>query len=533
MTAFIKKQGLLITALVITAIAAYCLFAPLDNTAEVESPLFKINLGTEPPTLDATQARDMTSITVIQNLMRGLVTYDHKGNIVPACAKRWTMSPDGKHWVFYLRNNLRWSDGQKLTAQQFVNSAHRALDSKNAAPYAFFLFNLKNGKAFYDGKLSTFKTVGIHAPNDSTVEITLEHPVAFFLNLLAFPVAYPIREDLIKQHPNNYTEAGVLATNGPYQLSKWAHDDYLLLKPNTYYYGPQPKNPNVQMLMIPEPATSLRMYENGELDFVETASSIPVKEVRRIKNRKDYHSMTLHGLSYFGFNTQKPPVNNIKVRQALAMAFDRTMIPRILQSGERPWQTWISPGLLGGSEKENTENGIAFNPEKAKELLVEAGYPNGKGFPKLQFMVGTNNAESSQLAEMAQFQWKKYLNIDVDIQRVEFKVFLSQLSHDPPMMYKLQWYVDYADPDSFMTVFVSDSGNGNINWKSKQYDTWVNAAAQSNNARVRKQLYDKAQKLLLQQAAGIIPIYAIPKSYLLRPGTKGFTMSPLNLVMLD
>ena len=524
-----KKFWPVVITILITGLCIYCIFAPLDSGNKINGALFRMNLGTEPPTLDIAQVRDMTSLTVLQNIMRGLVTYDHYGKITPACALRWQTSPDGKRWIFYLRPNARWNDGQPVTAQQFVDGFHRALDPKNAAPYAFFLFNLKNGKAFFDNKLTDFKRVGVHALNTKTLEITLEHPVAFFLNLMAFPIAFPIRKDIIKAHPDNYTEAGIIATNGPYQLSKWVHDDYLLLTPNRYYYGPSPQNKNVQMLMIPEPSTSLRMYENGELDFVETASSIPVKEVRRIRNRSDYHFMTLHGLSYFGFNTQKPPVNNLNVRKALAMALDREMMPRMLQSGERPWKTWISPGLIAANDR----NGISFNPDRAKQLLAKAGYPDGKGFPKLQFMVGTNNAEASQLAEMAQYQWKKYLNINVDIQRVEFKVFLSQLSHDAPMVYKLQWYVDYPDPDSYMTVFVSGSGNGNINWTHPDYDRWVNAAGQTPNSNIRKQLYDKAQKLLLQQAVGIIPIYAIPKSYLHRKGTHGFTMLPLNIVMLD
>jgi oligopeptide transport system substrate-binding protein len=509
-----NNRVLLISIVALFGLVLLGFFWPYPSNSSIDRPnpdnqrVFRMNLGTEPPSLDSVLVRDLVSITVINAMMRGLLVLDPKSNqLKPACATSWTISPDERTYTFYLNPKARWSDGKPVLAQDFTYSIRRGLDPKNAAPYAFFLFYLKNGKAYYDGTLKDITKVGIRTPNKTTVVFELEAPLAFFPSLLAFPTYYPQRQDVVEKYGDSWTEAGHAVSNGPYQLASWKHDDSITLIPNPHYAGPKAHFSRIVMMMITEPNTSLIMYENNELDFVETSSSLPSKEVRRIKARPEYQRMTLHGINYIGFNA----------------------FPKVFQSGETPIMSWITPGLIGY----NPKLGIPFNPAHAKALLAKAGYPEGKGFPKIEFWVPATSPESVQMAEIAQAQWKKYLNIDITLRRTEWKVFLKQLDNDPPALFRLQWFVDYPDADSFMTVFISGSGNGNIRWQNAHYDTWVQNAGRLRNPKQRQALYDKAQQLLLVNDAAIIPLFVIPKNSLMRPGLTGVSMSPLNILSID
>jgi oligopeptide transport system substrate-binding protein len=520
---------IIITSLILLAFIA--IFLPLNviNTPFNDDSNFTMNLGTEPPTLDPGLASDVVSITVINNIYRGLVITDKYLKIKPEMAQTWELSADGKHYQFFLRKGLKWSDGKPLIAQDFYDGIQRNLNPKTAAPYAFFLFYIKNAKPYYDGKIKNFKTVGVKAIRATQLEFTLEAPCPFFTNLLATSVYFPIRKDLIQRYGDNFTEAKNFVGNGPYLLDDWKHEDHIKLSSNPNYWGKAPINKTVEMLMIAEPSTSLMMYESGELDFAETASSLPIKEVRRLKGRKDFHFLSLHGIAYIGFNITKPPINNPLIRKALALAIDKNYFPKLFQSGETPISNYISPGLTGYSPK----TGLDFNPKQAQKLLAQAGYPNGKNFPKTSFWISASSAESNQLAEILQYQWKKNLNIDITVQRADFKVYLKQLSDDPPAIWRLQWYVDYPDPDSYLTVFISESGNNYTKWKNKQFDQWVKTAGQSLNTKQREILYTKAQQLLLEKDVALIPLYVIPKNYLLNPEKKGVFMSPMNLLTFE
>jgi len=490
---------------------------------------FRMNLGTEPPTLDPVEVNDLVSMTVLTNIMRGLTQYGANGQIVPCYATHWTVSPDGKHYVFYLRKNGHWSDGNPVTAEDFVYAWQRVLNPKNGSSYAFLLFDLHNARAFYNGKIKDPNQLGFRAVDNNTLSVDLDRPIAYFLQIMAFSISLPERKDVIEKYANTFTEAGHYITNGPYTLAQWDHENQIMLKPNPMYWAGAPKNVGIQMFMIPEPNTSLIMYENNELDFAETASSLPAKEVRRLRGRKDYHFKTLHGISYFGYNTQKPPFNDVRVRQAFSHAFDRTYIPKLFQSGEAPITSWISPGLFAY----NPNIGLGFDLNAAQKLLAEAGYPGGKGFPKVEIWYASTTPENRQMAEIAQFQWQHNLHVPVELKNVEWKVYLKQLDQDPPQIFRLQWYVDYPDPDSFMNVFISESGNNYTRWKSTQYDHWVQQAAITLNPAARKALYDKAQRLLLEDTAAITPLYVMPKSYLLKPNITGFALDSLNIVRLD
>jgi oligopeptide transport system substrate-binding protein len=250
--------------------------------------------------------------------------------------------------------------------------------------------------------------------------------------------------------------------------------------------------------------------------------------VRRLRKSPDAHVRMLHRINYFGFNTKKPPFDNPKVRQAFAYALDRNYYPELLQSGQKPITSFISPGLVGY----NPDIGLSYNPEKARQLLAEAGYPNGKNFPTVYITFQTLY-DLQKEAEIAQYLWKKNLNVDVRLNNMEWKVLLSKLHEDPPEIYRLGWFVDYPDPDSYMNLFLSDNGNNYTNWKSKKYDALVNQAVVTLDPAKRKMLYDEAQKLLLEQVTAIVPIYVAEKTYLVKPYIQGLEINSLNLPNYD
>ncbi len=491
--------------------------------------VFRMNIGTEPPTLDPALADDLISMTVLSNLMQGLTQYDTQGRIAPGVASHWTVSPDGTHYRFHLRPQAKWSDGKPVTAQDFVDAWRRVLSPQTGSHYAFLLFDIQNAKAYYDGQITNPEKLGLKAIDSRTLDVSLARPTAFFLQIAAFSITYPQRTDNIKHHPDTFTEAQYSITNGAYTLARWDHENQILLKPNPHYWAGPPKVSGVQMVMIPEPNTSLIMYENNELDFIETTSSLPAKEVRRLKYRPDYYQKPLHAVSYMGFNVSKAPFNDVRVRKAFIQAFDRTAIAKIFQAGEQPTTSLISPGMVA----HNPNIGLPFNVEEAKKHLAEAGYPNGKGFPPVELLFASTSPETRQLSELAQFEWHHHLNVPITLKAVEWKVFLSQLDSDPPALFRLQWYVDYPDPDSFMNLMLAENGNNHTRWHHPQYERWVKEAAITKAPEKRKELYDKAQRLLLEDEAAFMPLYVIPKSYLLKPYVRGFRLNTLNVPSLE
>jgi oligopeptide transport system substrate-binding protein len=498
-----------------------CQTPPAEHRADQE---FTMNLGTEPPDLDPIRVTDLTSINVVGNLMWGLTRFDRLGRVIPAMAQRWQRQ--GNTYTFYLNPLARWSDGKPVTAQNFVDGWQRALTASNGAEYAFFLFDVARARDYYDGKLTDFTQVGVRAVNDHTLQVTLARPVAFFPALVASPVAFPIRKDVVARYGDRFTEAGHFVSNGPYQLTAWVHEDHLRMTPNPHF---RPRTRvSVNMRMVNDANTSVVMYETGELDFIETPSTIPAFDVRRLKKRPDYHTGPLHVISYFGFNTQKPPFDDVRVRRAFAMTLNRDYYPRLLQSGQVPIQGFITPGLIG----HNPKRGLGFNPVEARRLLAEAGYPNGQGFPPVT--LGFRSLyDVRKEAEIAQYLWQKHLNVTVRLENMDWKVFLNRLKTDPPHLYRLNWYVDYPDADSFMNLFLAENGNNYTRWHDAEYDQWVRQAATVSDVATRTRLYDLAQKRLLEEAVALVPIYASEKGYLLNPRFTGLTVNALNLLDLS
>ena len=259
---------------------------------------FRMTIKNEPPTLDGSLATDSVSFTILTNLMEGLTQYDAELNPIPAIAKRWEYSNEGRTITFYLRDDVFWSDGKNVTASDFEYSWKRLLAPETAAQYAYFLFDIKNAFEYNSGTLANSSQVGVRALASDILEVTLKKPVVYFPSITTFMVTFPLRQDIIEKYGDNWTEPGKIVTNGPYLLEKWEHEYKLILKANPQHYEGKPKINEVQIFVIQEPTTALTLYETGELDYIE----LPPIAIPHYKNNPEYRNKPQLRGYYYGFN---------------------------------------------------------------------------------------------------------------------------------------------------------------------------------------------------------------------------------------
>jgi oligopeptide transport system substrate-binding protein len=487
---------------------------------------FRVNLGTEPPSLDWSLATDHVSFNVIANLMVGLTEFNEELQPAPMIAKRWDILEGGRKIVFHLRNDVLWSDGQRVRARDFEYSWKRLIDRKTASEYAYILFDLVNAQDYYEGRVADAASVGVRARDDDTLEVELRHPASYFLALTTFEVTFPQRQDVIEKFASRWTEPENIVTNGPFTLASWRHEDRIELRANPAFFAGKPAVDRVSMFMINEKSTALAMYEQGQLDFVDN-HSVPILEKHKLQSKRGYkHVPQLRG-DYYGFRTDRKPFDDVRVRKAFTMAIDRTVFPSILHGNEMPASSWIPPGMSG----HNPKIGLPFNPPEARRLLREAGYPDGKGFPRV--VIGYNTDEDHKLvAEAIQGMWQRNLGVIVGLDNHEWKVYLRTLQNDPPHVFRLGWGADYPDPDNFMKLFTANSGNNNTRWKNPLYDRLLEQAARELDPRKRAALYDQAQKILCETDLPILPLFWRSETTVLNPRFTGLafnSMARMNL----
>ena len=505
---------------------AFCLLLLLSGCSQsppADLSIFRMTIKNEPPSLDGTLATDSVSFTILTNLMEGLTQYDAELNPIPAVAKRWAYSNKGQTITFYLRDDVYWSDGKKVTAHDFEYSWKRLLAPETAAQYAYFLFDIKNAAEYNSGKIKDRDEVGVHAIAEDILEVTLKKPVVYFPSIATFMVTFPLRQDIIEKHGDSWTDPENIVTNGPYLLEQWEHEYKLILKANPKHYEGKPKINEVHIFVVQEPTTALTLYETGELDYIE----LPPVAIPHFKTNPEYRNKPQLRGYYYGFNVEKPPFDNVLVRKALAHAVNRPLIPKILKGGEIASSSWIPKGMFAYNES----IGSKFNPQKARSLLAEAGYPDGKNFPETTAVFNTGDV-NRLIGEFLQEQWKKHLNINIQIESQEWKVFLSRLDLDPPQIFRLGWGADFPDPDNFMNLFITTSGNNRLQWSNADYDELVALGSTLKKPEEREKVYDRAQVLLTETDVPIIPLFVSAQNLLVKPYIKGLKTNAMELLYL-
>ncbi len=458
--------------------------------------------------------------------MVGLTEFDEELKPAPVIAKSWDILEGGKKIIFHLRDDVPWSDGKIVRAQDFEYSWKRILNPKTAAEYAYILFDILNAEEYNRGKISDESLVGVKATDDWTLEVRLKYPTSYFIAITTFEVTFPQRKDIVEKLGTKWTQPGNIITNGPFLLSSWKHENEIQLVANPNFFLGMPAIEKVEMVMVKEKSTALAMYERGQLDFIDN-HSIPIYEKKRLAKVPGFKRVPQLRGYYYGFATKRKPFDDVRVRKAFSMAIDRSVFPKILHGGELAATSWIPPGMMA----HDPEIGLGFNPVEARRLLSEAGYPNGKNFPEVTLSYNTEE-DHKTVAEAVQGLWKRNLGVLVRIENQEWKVYLKKLQNDPPHIYRLGWGADYPDPDNFMKLFTSFSGNNNTQWKNTRYDELLDLAAREFDKAKRIKLYNEAQKILCEIDVPTMPLFTRVETTVLNPRFTGLEYNSMARMFL-
>ncbi|MFZ5627331.1 MAG: peptide ABC transporter substrate-binding protein [Bacillota bacterium] len=484
--------------------------------------VIKYNLGADPETLDPAKATGAPEMTVLNALFEGLTRYDKDGKIAPGMAEKWEISEDGTKYTFHLRD-AKWSNGDPVTAKDFEYAWLRALDPKTASDYAYQLYYLKNGEEYNSGKITDPAQVGVKAIDDKTLEVTLKAPAPQFLGLTAFSTLYPVNKKAVEANPEAwFKNPETLISNGPFKLKKWAAKQQIEVEKNPSYWDADTvKLSQVVFTLVESADTELTMFKTGQIDIGNNPPTQELDNLKKDGSLKIGPQLTTY---FYRFNVTRKPLDNPKVRKALALAIDReAIVKNVTKAGQTPADAFVPFGFPDATpDKDFRKVGGSliktFDAEEARKLLAEAGYPDGKGFPEITILYNTNE-NHQKIALAIQEMWKKNLGINVKLVNQEWKVYLKSQSNLDYDISRAGWGADYLDPMTFMDMFVTNGGNNNTGWSNPKYDELIKKAnLESDNAK-RMEYMHEAEKILMDEMP-IAPIYFYTHPYLMKDNLK-------------
>jgi oligopeptide transport system substrate-binding protein len=486
--------------------------------------------GTEPQGIDPHVVTGVPEHHIVQTLLEGLVL-KNPATLAPepGMAESWEISADGLTYRFHLRADARWSDGVPLTAEDFRWSWWRALQPTLGNEYAYMMFPLKNAEAYLTGKITDFSQVGVRVIDPRTLEVEVAAPTPYFLQLLDHHSYFPVPRHVIERFGaatdkfTRWTRPGNMVGNGPFRLVEWKLNKFLRVEKNPQYWDAGKVRLNAVVFYPTENiATEERMYRSGQLHYTNETPIDKIPGYQQSKPNELRLDLYL-GTYFYNINVTRPGLSDVRVRRALAMTVDRKMlVDTVLKGIVVPAYAVTPPGTLAYRPPTLFE----FDPEGARRLLAEAGYPDGKGMPPLEILYNTHDLHR-KIAVALQQMWKKHLNIDVTMVNQEWKVYLDTLQTKRYTIARASWIGDYVDPSTFLDMFITDGGNNRTGWSNAQYDELVlRKIPAMKTAEERFAGFHQAETILMQEMP-IIPIYTYATKHLVRPSVKGM---PTNIM---
>ena len=474
--------------------------------------ILKVQVGPDPETVDPALNSAVDGGNMILHAFEGLLTLDENGQLKEGQAESWETSEDGLTWTFHLRDGLKWSDGTDLTAEDFVYSWQRVCDPNVAAPYAETVLGMVKG---YDEAVAGDITkLDVQAPDEKTVVVNLAHPCSYFGELAAFATLNPVQQATVEANGDAWaTSADTYISNGPFMMTEWVPGSHITFSKNPNYWNAEAiKLDKLEFELIEDSNAAYSAYTSGEVDMIK---DVPTEEIPSLQGNDDFHVEPIIGTYYVSLNLQKEYFQDARVRKALSLAIDRNYVANTLMQGTySPASAIVGPGWLdtdGSSFAENANGGTPYidndnfdaNLEEAKKLLEEAGYPNGEGFPQIEYT--TNDAGYHKVvAEYLQQAWAA-IGIDLKVNIVEWASFTPMRRNGEFDVARNGWVGDYTDPSNILELFCTTNGNNDGKYTNADFDAAIEDSRVTTDAATRSADLHKAEDALMNDA-GCIPI---------------------------
>lgn len=514
------------------------------DTASSDGFNLAVCLASEPQTIDPALNSAVDGAIMINHMFEGLVKWvdDGEGNAVtaPGQAESWekVVNDDGTvTYTFTLRDGIKWSDGQPVTAGDFEYSWKRLANPETAADYCYMIDMVQGYAAVADGSADP-DTLGVKAIDDKTLEITLSYDCPYFEEIMAFPATFPVRQDMVEGNDEWTYDVSTYVGNGPYKMAEWSHNAYILAEKNENYYDYENLGPDtIRFTLLDDANAMLAAYNSGELDFIE---NFPTDEMANYLASGENTVADYLGTYYVCFNTEDEVFSDPLIREAFSLAIDRNyIVENVSQAGEVPATAYVPSGVndaagpsgddfrtVGGDYYSVAAEDYEANCEKARELLAEAGYPNGEGFPTVEYTYNTDDKHKA-IAEALQNMWQEVLGVTVTLSNQDWNVFLESRKQGDYQIARNGWIADYNDPCSFLDMWYTDGGNNDAQYSNPEYDAQIDAAKATSNQEERMAAFHAAEDILIEQDSVLAPIYFYTQPYMLADDIQGMYYTPL------
>ncbi|HHT7235683.1 MULTISPECIES: peptide ABC transporter substrate-binding protein [Bacillus cereus group] len=519
-----KKSHLMVMALVTSLLLTACNNKANKSDTEAKKQVLNVTVSEEIPSLDTAKTMDGTSAHVMQNIFEGLYVLDDQDNPIPAVAKSFERSEDGKKYTFHLRKDAKWSNGDSVTANDFMFAWKRAVNQQTASQYADMLFHVKNAKEINKGTMS-LDELGVKVINDYKLEVELEQPIPYFLQLLALPIYLPQHESFLKEQGNKYgLEPSNLIYNGPFVLEKWKHEQEFQLKKNaTYWDQKKVKLDEIKFHIVKDTMTAVNLYEAGDLDRVPINSQV----VDKYKGNKELHMSSDPGIAMLRFNEKNNALANKKIRQSISLALNKDdFVAHFINNGAKPASGLVPVGHMNeGTGKDfRRENGdiSSYDLQNAKKIWEEAKKELGVEEVKLEFLTFEQD-NAKRMAEYIKGDLEKHLQgLTIQIKQQPFKQKLQLEQTGDYDISMANWGPDYKDPISYLELFTTGNPNNKMNYSNLHYDELIKKAKSDlvQDQKKRWETLQEAEHILLEDAA-VAPLYHIGSAYVQKDYVKG------------
>jgi len=491
--------------------------------------VFTFSQGPEPRTLDPAAITDAHSSFIAGGLFEGLLVWNAAADqLEPGMASSYEVSSDGRQYTFKLRDDAIWSNGDPVTATDFVVAWRRLLNPGMGSPYAALLYPIRGARELHQGLVRDAALLGVEARDRSTLLVDLRHPTPWFPAIVAHTITAPINKRAVKRHGYAWTKPENIVVNGPFTLESWTPGTELVLKRNPYYHSEESVSLDRVIARVDmDSARIVEMYDSGQILWTGRSSgSLPLERLEELAQRSDAHVQAKLGTSWYYLNTSVEALADPRVRQALNLSLDRRALAPILGPSGVATSGYVPPGI----KDYRYPAPRSFDPHGARALLAEAGYPGGQGMPPLEISVDARKLQEKVAAWVAD-SWRRELGVEVSIFARKWGAHWEAVETGQFQVGRGGWLGDYPDPSSFLELFVSDNELNRSEWGASSYDELISEAGRTSDPASRRRLLSAAERQLVQHLPAI-PLFHFSAVSLLSPKVKGYVDNPLDVHLL-